>query len=268
MNESIIEYLDYRDIIKIWCKSLKISQKSLAQSAGIHTSYFSRVMTGQADFSSAQLYLIAGDLKLLKWELDYFLMLGEYWNTSNFAHKAYLKQKIEDIQKERTKVISKLQDVDTKLSEDHIRIYYLEAVTAKIHMLLTIEKYRRNPSLICNKILIPEFKLNLELEKLESLGIIRQSNKKIEVIKFNVHLEESSDVSPLNHINWRLETISNLQKRTPRPSDYHMSAVFSTDETGKVKIKEMFKEFVVNAQKVAGQINDQEDVYHISFDLY
>jgi uncharacterized protein (TIGR02147 family) len=264
----IIEHLDYREIIKNLCKKTKISQKNLALSAGIHTSYFSRVMTGGADFSSSQLYLIASDLGISGWELDYFLLLGEYWSSSHHSHKQHLLSKIKDLQKKHSKVISKMKDVETEMSESYIREYYAEAVTAKIHMLLTIDKYQKNPMLICNKILIPEFKLKLELEKLSRIGVIKEDKGEWKVLKFNVHLDESSAISPQNHINWRLESIQNIQKRTPRPSDYHMSAVFSTDENGKLKIKEMFKEFVVEAQKVAGQVKDQEDVYHISFDLF
>jgi transcriptional regulator with XRE-family HTH domain len=268
MKLNITKHLEYREIIKIWAKQLKISQKSLAQSAGIHTSYFSRVMSDGTDFSPSQLYLIGKDLGLQEWELDYFLLLGEHSSSGNHSHKSFLKSKIIEIQEKRSKVISEMKDVDTEFSEEYTREYYREAVTAKVHMFLTIEKFRKNPILLCQKILIPEFKLQIELEKLHTLGIIEILEDEIRLIKFNVHLDESSSISPNNHINWRLESISTIQKRTPRPSDYHMSAVFSTDENGKIRIKELFKKFILDAQKVASQVKDQEDVFHLGFDLY
>jgi hypothetical protein len=269
MRINITRYDNYRDIIIKLSKDQKISYKSLAQSANIHTSYFSRVMGDNADFSGSQLFLIGKSLGLNEWEMEYFLLLGEYFSSSTSDHKNYLKNKIVETQKLRQKVISQLNDVETEFSDTHIATYYQEAVTAKIHMLLTIAKFRKNPLLICNKIMIPEHKLHMELQKLQSLGVISvNDDDEISVDKFHIHLDESSPVSPDNHVNWRLETIQYIKRRTPRPSDYHLSAAFSCDEKTKLKIKEMFKKFVIQAQKATSETKGQPEVQYISFDLY
>ena len=267
MRTNITRYTDYRDVIKVLCKEQKISFKALAQSARIHTSYFSRVMGLGADFSSSQLFLVAKDLGLSEWELEYFLLLGEVSAAASSEHKAFLMEKVKSIQKEKQKIARELKQIKG-LQESHIREYYKEAVTAKVHMYLTIDKFRKNPLLIAQKIMIPEYKLNLELKKLEELGLIKNHAGKLDMISYNIHLDETDPVSAANHINWRLESINNIQRRTPRPSDYHLSAVFSTDEETKIKIKDMFKEFVIAAQKETTAIKGHEEVFQICFDLY
>ena len=265
---NIYSYIDYREIIKKLAKEQCISFKSLANSARIHTSYFSRVMAKGANFSTTQLYLIGRDLGLGEQKLEYFLLLGEYFAASNNAHKEYLEKKIEKIKNEKQKTIADMEDVETSLSSDFVRVYYQEPITATIHMYLTLKKYRKNPKLIMAKTSIPEFKLKMELDKLESLGIIKKLKNQIELNKFNVHLDEASPLISSTHINWRLEAIAYLQKRSPRPSDHHISAVFTTDDEGKIKIKELFKKFILDAQKQAAKYKENEEVLHINFDLY
>ena len=269
MDSSIYDYLDYRDPIQFLSKKLGITFKALATSARIHTSYFSRVMGGRASFSKEQLFLIGKDLKLSSEELEYLLLLGEYGNSGQLDHQNFVKRKITQIQNEKKKLLSKLEGVTYELSKRDIVDYYREAATAKIHILLTIEKYRDNPSLICKKIFISESKLEIELSKLESLGIIeRVKNKKLNVLKYSVHLDEADDASIQNHINWRQEVIANLTRRNINPTDYHLSATFSCDEVTKSEIKEVFKNFVAEAQKLVTKAPHIDDAYFIGMDLF
>lgn len=268
MATRLHQFNDYRELIKDLCKEQGHSFKAVALETGIHTSYFSRVMVDKADFNQEQLFLIGQTLGLHGWELDFLLLLGEWSRSGNASHKSFLKTKIKAIQDEKNKVIGELDQVYEGLTFEDKILYYREALTAKIHMYLTIDRYRKNKALISKKLFISENKLNSELNKLESLGLIEQKKTKIIMKQFSVHLEENDPLSPDNHINWRLESISQLKRRESKPTDYHMSAVFSTDEEGKGRIKNLFKEFVVSAQKEAVKMKSNAEVFSISFDLY
>jgi transcriptional regulator with XRE-family HTH domain len=268
MNNRVFNYLDYPDFIKDTAKNLGISYKTLATSARIHTSYFSRVMQGRADFSKEQLFLISKDLKLGPEEIDYLLMLGELRSSSLEEHKKFVLKKIKVIQSEKGKLLKKLTKETSELSKEDIAIYYQESITAKVHILLTIPKYQTTPLLICKKLFISEVKLNQELQKLKNLKIINLSKSKISIIKNSVHLDESHMASQQNHINWRIETINHLIKRSGNPSDYHLSAMFSCDENGKSEIKDHFKKFIVEVQKIVQLSPDNDDAYFIGLDLY
>ncbi len=274
MNINIFEYLDYRDVIKNFSKFKKITYKTLATSAGIHTSYFSRVMQNLADFNLDQLYFIGKDLQLKDDELEYFFLLGKSQAAASQQVKKYFLTQIENLQKKHNKLINKLERIDHSFSFGDYEIYYREVVTAKIHMLLTIDKYLSNATLILKKLNIDEAKLNEELIKLQSLNIIKIINMdqldsiKIRLLKRSIHLEESNPLSFGNHINYRLENIQKLTKRRIQNSDYHFSVLFSSNEKTKAKIKELFKKFIVETQHLVVSGDSPEEIYFIGFDLY
>ncbi|MBT3983458.1 MAG: DUF4423 domain-containing protein [Bacteriovoracaceae bacterium] len=270
MEFRVYNHLDYREIIINLCKIRGISNKSLASSAHIHTSYFSRVMGGNADFSGDQLYLIGRDLSLDNEELQFFLMLGEHGRSGNVSHKNYVHSKIEAIQKEKLKIKNTSKyEFNEKLDSIRTQEFYTESTTAKILMLLTIKKYCDNPLLIAKRIFISENKLKRELEKLEKMQLIEIGNPKIIVIKPFVQLEPFSPMAQINDLNWRQESIFKISRRDENPTDYHFSATFSSNEEVKVKARDLFKEFVNDVQNFArDQKGAIDDVYHIGFDLY
>jgi len=265
---SIFNYLDYRNIIKDFSRARGITFKSLATSARIHSSYFSRVMKEKAFFSREQLYLIGKDLKFSEEEMEYFLLLGEIVNSGQSGHKNFLLRKAKKLQAEKRKLSHKFKKEAKELTEKDIDYLYQEAITGKIQMLLTLEKYQENPSLICKKVFISEKKLEQQISKLEHLGLIIRKGEGVKVLKRRVHLDENHPASTQNHINWRIETLNRLNQRNPQPSDYHLSAILSGDEEIKTKIKELFKEFVVEAQKLVKDNKNIEDVYYIGMDLF
>ena len=268
MKSYIFEYLDYRPLVQDFAKSLGISYKSLASSARMHGSYFSRVMKEAAIFSPEQLYAIGRNLKLNQEEIDYLLLLGEFNNTGDSEHRGFLKSKITKIQKEKSKLLNKFKDEITELTQSEVDLYYREAITVKIHMLLTLSKYRENPALICKKVFVNEVKLESELKKLTDMNIIERNKGQIKVLRNNVHLDESHPASMQNHINWRLQTINHLSMRGNDPSDYHLSASFSCDEATKNRIKEIFKDFVADAQNEVRSCKNAQDIYFIGMDLF
>ena len=59
-----------------------------------------------------------------------------------------------------------------------------------------------------------------------------------------------------------------LIKRSGNPSDYHLSAMFSCDENGKNKIKNHFKKFIIEVQKIVQKSQENDDAYFIGLDLF
>lgn len=268
MTHEIVRFDDYRACIQWLCGHFQISYRSLATDTRIHASYFSRVMLGKADFSDEQLFLIAKSLKLESWQVEYLLLLGAHGRSGNKKHRDFLLEKIQHIQDERLKLIGRLKNVKPKLSEHDVAQYYEEPITAKIHMALTVEKFRSAPHLLARKFHVSDAKLEKELRKLESLGVVKRKKDAIEVIQQAIHLDDSHPASTQNHINWRLESIQYLGRRQPRPEDYHLSVAFSSSEETKKKIKELIKKTVVEIQEYVSQDKEEDDTYFIGFDLY
>lgn len=265
MNIDPFKYSDYRNLVKDLSKAHGLTFKILAANSRIHTSYFSRVMQGNADFSPEQLYLVGQGLKLSEEALDYLLLLGEWSSSASSEHKAFIKRKLNQIQKEKLRLKEKLKGDHKELTEEDIEVYYRSPLTAKVHMFLTIKRFQDNPHLIASRLFISERELENELSKLRSLKLINKKNK---ILKFGVHLEESHPASPRNHANWRLESVQRLIREKTLPSDYHLSVLFSCDENTKIKIKEEFKNFTLKARELIEDCHDPNEIYHLSMDLY
>lgn len=268
MTHELVRFDDYRACIQWLCDHFQTSYRSLATDSRIHASYFSRVMLGKAHFSDEQLFLIAKCLKLEAWQIEYLLLLGAHGRSANKTHRDFLLDKIQRIQEERLKLIGRLKNVKPKLTEHDVALYYEEPITAKIHMALTVEKYRSAPSLLARKFHIAETKLEKELRKLESLGVVARQKGEIEVRQDAIHLDESHPASTQNHINWRLESIQYLGKRQARPGDYHLSVAFSASGETKKKIKELIKKTVIEIQQCVSEDKQEDDTYFMAFDLY
>ena len=227
----------YRNIIAKQIKSQSLSQRHLAQVTGIHTSYFSRVMQQGADFSEEQLYSISKQLGFSDTELEYMNLLLSHSRSGNRRHKKFLFDKIQKLRDENTKIVDELKEVHADLSEEDVATYYEEAITAKIHMLLTIGKFRYHRDLLEKELGISSRKLAIELQKLQRLKIIDVKEDRIEILKKSIHLDHSHPSSVKNHRNWRIETLHRLGAYEGRQSDYHLSAIFSCNEETKLKIR-------------------------------
>lgn len=265
---SIFKYLNYLKIIEELAQFRRISYKHLAQSTSIHTSYFSRVMMDKAHFSAEQMYLIGKVFEFNTDEMEYFTLLGELARSSTPTYKNFLKKKIDVIREKKLKLTENLSQVQViEKSQINYQSYYQEALTAKIHMLLCSSKYRESVHLIAKKLSISDSKLNSELEKLKNLSIIKIEKNKILMLKESIHLDEHDPLSPLNHVNWRLETIHKLTKKDYKASDYHLTVNFTANEETKLAIKQVFKDFVLQIQKMVMKAPADES-YSMSFDLY
>ena len=205
MGRWIIQHDDYRSVIRLECKNRKISFRSICAVAHIHTSYFSRVMSGDANLSEEQLFKVGEVLGFRDWPLEYFLLLGARDRSGAKDHRSYLGHKIEEMRAKYSKVISKLDDVYTAFSDQDIGLYYQNSLTACIHMYLTIPKFASNPSLIAKRLRISEEVVAHELGLLAELGIISSSEHgEVKLLKHAVHLDEHHPASNGNHKNWRI----------------------------------------------------------------
>ena len=267
MNLSTFDH--YRELIKSLSKREVLTFRQICQITNIHSSYFSRVMNERADFSQEQLFLIGKALNLTGWELDFLLLLGERDSSSVKNHADYVDRKIVAIRNEKQKVLSNLKDLNLTMSEQEKEEYYQSPLTALVLMYLTIQKYRNRPKLIAKALHLDPAIIDKEIRTLIKLNLVRE-NDGLEVINRSIHIDESHKMHKQNLINWRLESINYLQKGQKKGHDWQFSTLFSTTEEKKKEIRDLFKKFVVEAQKMVGpEDHDAEvDVYHMNFDLY
>ncbi len=266
----ITEYTDYRALIQDYCEDRNLAYRKLAETCGVHTSYFSRVMVGKAGFSREQIFQLGQHMGLTDWKLDYLLLLVEHDSSGTVAHKAYVAGKLQRLREKHDKLAAQLEGVrnQKELSEADRALYYESSATALVHMYLTTKKYRDNLPLIAKVARLSPEQVERHVQILERLNVISRDRKGIKVLQYSVHLEEGDPLLRMHHLNWRLEAVQQLRYGEEGRKGHHVSAVFSTDQESVDRIKALFKKFVVEAQKEASKIRNDEEVYCLNFDLF
>ncbi|MFW7381769.1 MAG: DUF4423 domain-containing protein [Oligoflexus sp.] len=264
----VFRYQCYRELIRDYARFKSLSYRSLATAAHIHTSYFSRVMAGATDFSADQIFKITKAMQIQEHEIEYILLLGEWSRASHHEHGSFIKKRIEYLQEEYCKLADQLQGIAVKLDEDAIKAYYSDIRLAKVHMLLMIPRYQQNLRLVARQLRISETELQKLLQQLHQLDVICWEKGRLRRVKSSVHLDEHHPISLLNHKNWRIDALQHLNTCERKPSDYHFSATFTCDESTKIKIKDILKAAIIQAQKLVADCPCDEESYALTIDLY
>jgi hypothetical protein len=265
------EFKSHIELIKARIRILKLNFRRVSEQASIHPSYFSRVIKGNGRFSQGQIFQILELLNFSQEEMDFVFLLWSLSEATTRSEKEFFEKKINLIRNEMLKVsanipISELDQIQDQ--REKMDSYYAEAITAEIHMLLTIPRYRENPEELRLRCNLPKSKFEAELQKLYRTGLIKLKNEKISQVLPILHLDETHPMSQRNHINWRLKSIQNLEIGWQNESDYHLSVVFSADQQTKVQIKDTLRRVVVETAKMVQSCTTNGEVNHFNIDLY
>lgn len=270
MHNNTYEFKSHVDLIKWQIRQQNLNFRRVSKLTGIHPSYFSRVMKGIGRFSQMQLFLVADLLKFSEEQKNFLVLLWNYSESTLPTEKLFFKKKIAEVRDQKLKVSANISVpvIDPIHTKIQLESYYNNAITAEIHMLLTLPQYCNNLEALRDRVRLSPAKFEKELQKLKETGLIEMSNGKINKIQQNLHLDEDHPLSQRNHINWRLQSIQNLEVDSPAQFDYHLSAVFSCDEQGKSQIRDSLRKAVIAAQKIASQCTHNNEVYHLVIDLF
>jgi transcriptional regulator with XRE-family HTH domain len=264
----IYSYSCYRDVIRTYVKEQGSSFRALASVSQIHTSYFSRVMAGDSEFSAEQLFKICKAMQMQEAHIDYVLLLGDLSRSSHHEHKTFLKQRIQALREEHLRLADQLEGRMAKLGQEEMENYFSDIRLAKIHMLLTIPKYRQHPLQMARRLGLSEMELNRCLERLSRIGLIRMKQATITHVEESIHLDEHHPLSLGNHKNWRIDCLHHLNRMEAGPHDYHFSATFTCDWDTKGRIKELFKETLAKAQSQVASCPRNDDAHVLLLDIY
>lgn len=249
-------------------KSRNTRAKHLATQCGIHSSYLSRFLKGQANLSQNQVFKISQFFELPPNEYKFLRLLWNYSIAEDHRERTFFKKQILEFKNQMLSVSNKAPSShEIKDTVKHGE-YYRSSVTAIIHIHLTLPKFRLQPKLILSRLGISPEKLESELNKLAELKLIKMKNGNIIHVEDTIHLPENSELSTQNHINWRLQCIHEMQTNSLAQSDYHLSAAFSCTEETKFKIKQLLRDTVIKVRSLVQEDKQATEVYKIHMDLY
>ncbi len=265
-SAQILDYIEYRAFLRDYLKAQQISQRQLCLEASINTSYFSKVMADKAELSEVQLFAIAKYLKLNDWQVEYLLLMGTLSRTAMTTMYQYTYQKLNQIRATQQNLLQSLRGIE----QDAIALeaYYEQAVTARVHIALTIPRYAVQPEQLRLDLGLSREVFQLQIQKLIGLGLVRKHKNQLMVVKATVHLDQKHPASERNHKNWRVETLAHLHRGGSSDDDYHFSALFSCDRESCLKINRRIKACLVEIQNIVSEAQSCDQVYHLGIDLY
>ncbi|MCB0364668.1 MAG: TIGR02147 family protein [Bdellovibrionaceae bacterium] len=268
----IFEFDNYREFLRAWVREQRsrgqpVTFQALAQQVGIQKSYFSKVLNGEADLSSDQVFLLASSLGLSEDEAHYLELLVELQRTGLADRKDFLRRKVQQMQKQFLLSSSHLSKSFS--SAEGLEDYYLNPLLQVLHIGATLEDGESPPTttrLSKSMGLAPELTKEL-IERLEELGVLQKDREKGWVNQMpGIHLKREHPLTKLNHYLMRAMSLFQIMRR-PWNESYTLSVTFSADDQAEESIQKEFQYFLKKVEGIVSQSKNQK-AYQINFDLY
>jgi uncharacterized protein (TIGR02147 family) len=258
-------FKNYRALLKAIVNEKKRSDShwsfhKLAQIAGIQRSYMSKVLSGTAELSADQLFLIADELKWTQEQTDYVYLLLEYSKCAVTKRRELLLQKITLIQadKANTSLVSKSHSKESL--EDTIA-YYANPWTAIVHRALLIPRYAANYKLLGVDLRLDVTRVNSIIDQLLKLQFIEWNDKKILVLQPNPPVITNSDLQEL------IKNASTIPSQPRHAVAEQLRTIFLGDEASMRHLQIEIQKLVMRATHQEGA-TPKEDLYQLDLNLF
>lgn len=248
-------------------KGEKITFERLAQAAGVQKAHVTNVLKGRAHFQADQLYLIADALGLGSEERHYLLLLLEHERSVVKKRREELEGRISRIQEKHLKTQAHIQAStdQAKSVQESFPEYYLEPFHQILHVVLSIERFRKKPEEIAAVLGLPRARVKELLANLVRGGLIEKGKDGYQVLRRNFHLPRDTPI----YAAWRQQLLAygtHRSRMLPGDQQYGFSVVFSADEKARKQIQAKALEFIKSLEPLVGKA-PAERVYQMNLDL-
>lgn len=269
---SIYKYLDYRAFLKNEIERqqnerVKFTMTSLAEKAGIKIAYFSKCLSGTADFNADQLYLIGKNLNLSDDEIDYLLIMLDYARSYHHQKKSYVLKKLQKIQKEFLTTEKKIKTSQVGITLAEQFEYYQNPLLLIIHTAIGLKTFQKKIPSLASALGISLDTLHQALKKLIDLNIIEKKGDEYRAKISDLHLSPSSPLCQVHQTLMRQQIIQHHMSTEDKTDQYNLLITFSADEKAYQHIKDRFLNFLTDADKIIAAA-PEENVYQIQFELF
>jgi transcription initiation factor IIE alpha subunit len=255
MNKRVYEFNNYKDFLKFIINSSERGiVKRLSNAAGCQRSYVSQALNGHVHLTNDQLYLIGDYLNLNNHEIDYLLLLLEKDKAATRKYKDKIDNKIADNLLKANRLTKRLKkDSEKEINNKYYSAWYYQA----IHIATSIENLRTASDI--SKL------FNLSVSLIEQVLLeLKEWNLVIyENFIWNykgsesIHLEDSSYLSRLNHVNWRTFAMGRPLKPN---NDVHYTSTFAISKKDIPQLRDDLFKFIENQRNLISNSGPEEVV--------
>lgn len=264
---NIFKYLKYKAFLTDWIDGSPNKgrgvRKKIAVAAGCQLPYVSHVLNGAYHFNSEQIDGIARLLKLRQVEHEYLLLLVQFERAGTDSLKKFYKRLIEDMAIKNTTIQQKLKSKNALSSLDR-NTYYSEWTYSAIHMLATIPKFRTFNK-IAEHLNLPLTKVEICVEKLISMGLLKLINGELHPQQVDLHLDKDSMNIRQHHTNWRIKALNSLDNM--QEHHLHYSLAFTIKKEDFIKVREVISTAIKDSADII-RPSEEEDLAVLNIDLF
>ncbi|MGZ3768652.1 MAG: TIGR02147 family protein [Bdellovibrio sp.] len=271
---TFFRYNDFRDVVRDLVENKKetvpqFNFSVLAQILGVQKTFLSKVMKGNAQFSSDQIYTLAEFFSLTKEEHDYLILLIEYERTGLEKRKQFLEKRISAIQAEHRNTKKNLKaKFQGEKPNDPFSEYYLDPFMTVAHIFLTLPAYGGDSKKVAQQMNLSSSYAKKIFSTLENLGIIQKlaTPNCYRVVEEHLQLSSNSSLITPYHALFRIASTHFLMKIPPEER-FAFSVTFSADAKTKTFVHEAFLKFLREIEPVV-KAAPSKDVFQLNFDLF
>lgn len=264
---SVYLYSDYIDFLNSLVKANKDQrgfQSQLCQKLMCQPATLSRALNQVLDLTRDQVANLSQILHLGETEEEYLLALYDFKVSSSPYWRQRSQEKIKKLKLNAMQVSAQLKDVSEPLGEAIAFEYYSSWIYSAVHILLMIPEYRSFEKLK-NRLKLDADELLEILGKLCDWGLVSKTKMGYEATEKSLHLDKKHPVSHQDHINWRLKSIEDIQKK--KESSIHYSAVFSISKKDYETLRKTIVDDIKKHRKII-MSSDSEELCVCSIDFY
>lgn len=210
-------------------------RRQLAEAMNCQVAYVSHVLAGDKHLSLEQAEAAARFFVLREEELEFFLLQVESARAGTPSLKKHLARQLERRQTEYRELHKQIQISDAVLPADQAA-YYSSWHYQAIRTLITIPEFRQTQT-IAQRLGLDIERVNEVLTFLLHRGLVRETRDGYLATEKQIHLPRTSPLISKLHTNWRVRTLSVLDRM--RPDDYHYSGVVTLSEEDMGKVREI-----------------------------
>lgn len=232
MIYSFSNYKDYlREVIKA-NSAVRGYKTLLAKAAGCQLAYLTQVLNSKVQLTPDHAIGLSSFWQLGELEQEYFFLLVDLDRAATPLLKNHLKQRL-------AKIKDQVENIGRRLRKPEINTKWQEQFYSSWHWLamaiaVTVPKYQSAEALSARLHLPADFTVRT-LQKLESMGIIKNDRGRWKPLLQDFHLPKESFFTAANHANWRERAVFDSQQKNS--SSLHYTSVYSLSLADFEKVK-------------------------------
>ncbi len=265
---SIFQFSSYRTYLKDYIAHLpkrgRGELSKIATEINIHPTLLSMVISGDRELTVEQGFDLSKYLQHTDLESEYFLLLVQLDRAGNQRLKTHLKEKIQRIKSEATKISNRFEH-DKKLSDEEKTIFYSSWIYSAIRLYCSTSESGKTINEIIERFQIPRIRVVKVLNFLVTSGLVIQENDRFSLGVSRTFLENNSPHLPRHHMNWRSKA---MQKSDHISEDELMfSFPHSVSKENFQQIREILAD---SLKKISLIVKDSpaEDIGCLNIDLF